>query len=972
MKTERKTDKMDRKDWHFRPNTQDEFIYNEVYVENCYRLPDDLSDITIIDIGANIGAFTIACLDRGAKVFAYEPDKDNFAQLFQHVNKHPLHKNCWKFSIAVVGNEASQDVYISNEYSTLDGTRLTGGKSISVECGVPVSAMKIRQVLSMALLDDNPIWLKLDCEGSEYGILLSSLPWDRIERVFGECHDLIDGRVSKHTERVSLGLSAREANRKIIRERLEEVGYQVEMVPNSEDEHLSLFFAVKPRLAGEKSPFCSQCGQHFSDPACGPTHALIAHEGGFIEERDSNLPEIYDTHGSENSIVNALKYADEYEKAQDTQDKLTRTVCILTPFRNARRYLPLYFSQMAQLRDLLESEGYGMRIVAAEGDSLDGTRERIGQLASEYGLNVKIVDTTHGHMRWSSVEDPIRMKVMSDVMNKALNQVQESDDIVVWIMSDLQWHPSDLTEMIYEVGHNRDKILAPMIFLDQEQTVFYDTWAFRGIDGKRFTVEYPYHQFIGNDIKWHNTIDVCTRISSAGSCLVMSQDIARQGRAYKEEAVSFCQSISAIASVWTSLKWKMNHAPLPKKRLLWISDAVCISGFSRVSHSIFPQLVEAGYDLDIIALNYFGEPHNFPYTIYPASVQGDDPSGNLRAKYLLYNAHKEDRPYDLIVKLDDPWNIKGLTLALETLEREYKVPSPPVLAWITVDGKNINRKDFQSVSRIVCVTEFGLNEIGGVPSDPLIPFGVDTSIFHPLGKVESRRLVCSSEIPIDAFIIGVVSTNQLRKRLDLVLCYFAEWINQYKINNAYLYLCLGPDDRSGCDIQSLVRYYGLQSRVILNDSLLNDPAMAYVYNSFDVYLSLSQGEGFGLTTLESLACGVPCVVSDWAAYSSWVPESATYKIPCTSTAMSSPLNAQSYVIGGVADKTETIGALQKLYLYSELREKMGQKGVEFAREMTWKSTGEKLIVEIEKAISKADDKEMVSAQVPTVQVEAPK
>lgn len=658
---------------------------------------------------------------------------------------------------------------------------------------------------------------------------------------------------------------------------------------------------------------CSQCGQDFYSPACGPTHALIAHERGL--------------------------------------DK--KTVCILTPFRNARGYLSLYFSQMVSLQEALKVEGFSMRIVAAEGDSLDGTRERLLELSKTHNINLSVVDTTHGHMRWASVEDPVRLKVMSDVMNKALDQVKESDNIVVWIMSDLKWETHNLLWLIKCADQDREKgfIYTPMAMLSEE--IFYDTWAYRAL-GKRFSPTHPYYEY-------YSESEGCQFIDSAGTCLVMPSQIALHCRADKDEAVSFCQDADSKGyRVVLDTEFKFYHAPIPRKRLLWISDAVCMSGFSRVAHAMFPLLAEAGYDLDIIATNYWGEPHNYPYRIYPATVQGEDISGNLRVKYLVYAAQMEGKPYDLIVKLDDPWNFQGLKNALGQLEEKYQVPSPPVLAWVTVDGENIKGEEIDFIKRIACSSEFGASEVVRhryesnnamvSPNISVVPFGVDTSIFKPLDKAESRSLVSSSEIPIDCFIVGTVGANQHRKRLDLVLSYFSAWIDQYNVNDAYLYLCVGREDpTTGCDIKSLVKFYGLQSRVILNTELLSDQALAHVYSAFDVFISLPLGEGFGLCALEAMACGVPCIVSNWAAYSTWVPEEVAYKIPCTSTAMSSPLNAKSYVVGGVADKEETVGALQKLYMYPELRESMGRSGVEFAARMSWKEAGNMLLKEMELA-----------------------
>lgn len=897
----------------FRPNTQDEFIWKEVYGDNCYRLPDDLTGITIIDVGANIGAFTIACLDRNVEaVYSYEPDRDSFSALCHNATSHTLSSRAHIYPSFVVGESEGRDfLRVRPDYETRDGVALTGGKNRFSGNGIPCRAYRIVDILSG---QEDRIWLKLDCEGSEYEILLSNLPWERIERVFGECHTLIDGKFSRDTQPVNIDLGTIEVSHHTIRWRLEEVGYHVEMIPNPEDPHLHLFFASRD--------VCSICG--------APALCVSGN-------------------------INALVCSECFKK---TNGRAERSVVVLTPFRNARKYLPLYFEQMAALKSALELEGMSLRIVAAEGDSVDGTRERLVEMAREHNIPLSVVDTTHGHMRWASVEDPVRMRVMSDVMNAALEQVRDTDNIVVWIMSDLKWRPADLLEMIREVRSDASKILAPTVFVDQDQTLFYDTWAFRGIDGVRFSVEFPYHSFIGNDIKWHKTKDVCTRISSAGSCLVMSREIAKQGRALEEEAVSFCRSVSDISSIWTSLKWKMNHAPLTANRLLWVSDAVCYSGFSRVAHAMFPVLSEAGYELDIVALNYWGWPHNYPYTVWPANVNGDDPGGKLRMQMLVKSAHDTGRQYDAIVALDDPWNIPGISAALENLEKNHGVDTiPPVIAWVTVDGLNVNPDDLKSpyLAYVCSPTEFGTNQLG-LDSTVTVPFGVDTSVFRPLDRTESRSLVSSKEVPLDAYIVGTVSTNQLRKRLDLVIAYFAEWVKNHRIDNAYLYLCVSGSSDSGCDIPSLIRYYGLQKRVILNTSILNDLALAHVYSSFDVFLSLPLGEGFGMTALESMACGTPCVVSDNSGYGSWIPDGYAEKVPCTSTALSAPLNSQAYVIGGVADKTKTVSALHVLYTFPDVRKEYSRKGLELARSMSWKDTGDKLLSVIEGVIAKSKSK----------------
>jgi FkbM family methyltransferase len=65
--------------FRYRPKTQDEMMIKEVYFDNCYHLPDRFQPTDIVlDIGAHIGSFTMACLERGCKkVWAYEPAREN-------------------------------------------------------------------------------------------------------------------------------------------------------------------------------------------------------------------------------------------------------------------------------------------------------------------------------------------------------------------------------------------------------------------------------------------------------------------------------------------------------------------------------------------------------------------------------------------------------------------------------------------------------------------------------------------------------------------------------------------------------------------------------------------------------------------------------------------------------------------------------------------------------------------------------
>ncbi len=63
--------------WHYRKDTNDLGIIEQVFENNACRLPDDMTGRVFMDIGAHIGAASVLAALRGAKVFAFEPFEES-------------------------------------------------------------------------------------------------------------------------------------------------------------------------------------------------------------------------------------------------------------------------------------------------------------------------------------------------------------------------------------------------------------------------------------------------------------------------------------------------------------------------------------------------------------------------------------------------------------------------------------------------------------------------------------------------------------------------------------------------------------------------------------------------------------------------------------------------------------------------------------------------------------------------------
>lgn len=342
------------------------------------------------------------------------------------------------------------------------------------------------------------------------------------------------------------------------------------------------------------------------------------------------------------------------------------------------------------------------------------------------------------------------------------------------------------------------------------------------------------------------------------------------------------------------------------KKLLWVGDAGIQSGFAKATHQILDTL-RIHYAVTVLGLNYRGDPHEYSYPIFAAA-----PGGDLFGIGRLIWMCDYVKP-DVIVIQNDGWNIQPYIRQLQRFE-EYK--HIPVVTIVAVDGKNFCGKWLDGVTAAIFWTQFALNEAreGGFTGPAaVIPLGVDRTIYHPMDKVKIRQKRLPAQLH-DAFIVGNVNRNQPRKRWDLMLKYFAEWITKDQIRNAYLFLHTAPTGDTGCNVRQLASYYGIADRLALVEPEvfygLSEEDMAETYNCFDVNATTTQGEGFGLTTLESMACGVPQILPDWSGLGSWA-QGAAWMVPCTATAIGPPY---VNVIGGIPDEKQFVQALRRHYV----------------------------------------------------------
>ena len=163
-----------------------------ITVFNVFCNPDYLvlpTDSLIIDIGANIGAFTIyaAVHAPNAYIIAYEPVRYVFNHLVQQCNQEYL-KNRVELVQCAVGNDGQRQIFVGWNDAISSLVPKTSYRWVEDVC-----VCSIHSVIQQAIRKRERISLmKIDCEGCEWEILTSLTKElaGKIDRICLEYHPI--------------------------------------------------------------------------------------------------------------------------------------------------------------------------------------------------------------------------------------------------------------------------------------------------------------------------------------------------------------------------------------------------------------------------------------------------------------------------------------------------------------------------------------------------------------------------------------------------------------------------------------------------------------------------------------------------------------------------------------------------------------------------------------------------------------
>lgn len=159
----------------------DKIVIKEMFLLNVYQVFEgDFSDSgAVVDVGGNIGAFSIYAAALGAKkVYAFEPDSLNFEMLQQNIANNDLGAVIRPRKVGIAKGPGSVKLYQGQGASFVDGVKgLTPEAQRRLDTAPTeiVSTISLARAFSDADIHECDV-LKVDCEGSEYNIFEAAKP----------------------------------------------------------------------------------------------------------------------------------------------------------------------------------------------------------------------------------------------------------------------------------------------------------------------------------------------------------------------------------------------------------------------------------------------------------------------------------------------------------------------------------------------------------------------------------------------------------------------------------------------------------------------------------------------------------------------------------------------------------------------------------------------------------------------------
>jgi glycosyltransferase involved in cell wall biosynthesis len=255
--------------------------------------------------------------------------------------------------------------------------------------------------------------------------------------------------------------------------------------------------------------------------------------------------------------------------------------------------------------------------------------------------------------------------------------------------------------------------------------------------------------------------------------------------------------------------------------------------------------------------------------------------------------------------------------------------------WDNTPYPEFNKRFYESNDLIVTISKVTDNIIKTVVpkvESIYLPHAADSNIFKKLPKEEVQEFRNKSFPGSEEQVLFFWNNrNARRKQSGSLIFWFKEFLDIVGKDKARLIMHTEVKDQHGQDLEEIIRFLGIdKGEVMFSEKKIPPEILSRIYNAVDCTINVSDAEGFGLATLESLACGTPIIVNMTGGLQEQVTDGKKWfgiGLEPTSKAI---IGSQDipWIYEDRLSKEVVVDALLKMYnMSTEERNKLGDLGM---------------------------------------------
>ena len=334
------------------------------------------------------------------------------------------------------------------------------------------------------------------------------------------------------------------------------------------------------------------------------------------------------------------------------------------------------------------------------------------------------------------------------------------------------------------------------------------------------------------------------------------------------------------------------------------------------------------------------DPWGEDWIIYPVDGYG--------SQDLVRSIIWRERP-DMVWFMTDPrfwpwlWQIEN--------EIRAQVPMVYYHVWDNYPYPNFNRPSYLSNDHIACISKVTHDIVKTVTPEVdscYLPHAVDNEIFKKLPAQEVLNFKKEHIKNPDKMIFFWNNRNARRKQSGTLIFWFKEFLDKVGHDKACLLMHTDTKDVHGQDLEIIISELGLTNgEVLFSKEKVPPEYLSFIYNMVDCTINIADAEGFGLATLESLACETPIIVSMTGGLQEQVTDGENWFGVGIEPTSKSIIGSQEvpYIYEDRISKEDFVDAMIKVYEMSpEERNKLGELGRQYVvQNYNFEQFGEKWV-----------------------------